>query len=88
MKSAEQMRSTATDGSIENISASADFPPAWTAKYYSIPLIGGYLNVLSQISSYTTSYEDNAEFIANGLSGGESTWVNWCFKVSLKGRSI
>ena len=74
MKPAEQMIST-TESSTDNILVSASFPPEWTAQYLSIPLIGGYLNILSQISSYTTSYEDNAEFITDDLSSGESNWV-------------
>jgi hypothetical protein len=41
-----------------------------------IPLIGGYLNVLSQASSYKTALEENADFIAQDLlEGAESPWM-------------
>ncbi|KAJ5355383.1 uncharacterized protein N7496_012595 [Penicillium cataractarum] len=68
--------STLPESSTENISAEKTVAPEWSAKFLRIPFIGPYLNIMSQISAYTTSYEDNADFIARDLCMGiDSEWV-------------
>lgn len=56
--------------------AAANVPPEWSRKFLWTPLVGGYLNILSQVSAYNTSLEDNADFIAQDLLEGKgSQWI-------------
>ncbi|KAE8155314.1 hypothetical protein BDV25DRAFT_146476 [Aspergillus avenaceus] len=72
----ESPLSTPATGSVDNLSATATVPPEWSTKFLRVPVIGRYLNIMSQISSYATCYEDNAEFIANDLSQDrDSEWI-------------
>jgi hypothetical protein len=64
--------------SADNILVTARTPPEWSAKFYSVPIIGGYLNVFSQAGSYTTTLEDNADFIAKDLERGTAS--EWIYK--------
>lgn len=62
--------------SVDNLLISASVPPQWSQKYLAVPIIGGYLNVFSQATGYTTALEDNADFIASDLlQGTESPWI-------------
>jgi hypothetical protein len=62
--------------SVDNLLVSADTPPEWSNKLLWMPVIGGYLNVLSQASGYNTSLEDNADLIASDLLRGvDSPWI-------------
>lgn len=73
------------EGSADNIVASAGVPPDWSLKFLRIPLIGVYLNILSQASGYTTLLEDNADLIAKDLlDGHDSKWIHQ--KVGIKQR--
>ncbi|KAJ5647043.1 hypothetical protein N7490_003415 [Penicillium lividum] len=66
----------ANEASAKNLSVASTSPPEWSSKLLATPLVGGYLNVLSQVSSYKTSLEDNADFIAQDLlEGTESPWI-------------
>ena len=65
-----------TDVSASNLVAKADSPPAWTDKYRSVPLIGNYLNVMSQAASYGAELESCADFMAADLEKGlASEWI-------------
>ncbi|KFZ00857.1 hypothetical protein V500_00939 [Pseudogymnoascus sp. VKM F-4518 (FW-2643)] len=64
--------------SADNMLVTARTPPEWSSKFYGVPLIGGYLNVLSQARNYTTSLEDNADFIAKDLEKGMAS--EWAYK--------
>lgn len=62
--------------STGNLMASTKTPPGWTDGFSTVPVIGTYLNVLSQISLYTTTLEENADFIAQDLETGmNSQWL-------------
>lgn len=50
--------------------ASADVPPAWEKTLLGVPLVGTYLNILSQTLPYYASLEDCADFIAEDLTKG------------------
>ncbi|KAJ5645287.1 hypothetical protein N7507_011298 [Penicillium longicatenatum] len=64
------------EASAENLSVASTSPPEWSSKLLGIPLIGGYLNILSQASSYKTALEEDADFIAQDLlEGAESPWM-------------
>ncbi|KAJ5928471.1 hypothetical protein N7466_007427 [Penicillium verhagenii] len=64
------------EASANNLSVAGTSPPEWSSKLLRTPLIGGYLNVLSQASSYKTTLEDNADFIAQDLlDGAGSPWI-------------
>jgi hypothetical protein len=66
------------DGSSEeNLLISARVLPEYSLRFLSVPLIGGYLNILSQAMSYgPTTLEDNADIIASDLlKGMDSPWV-------------
>lgn len=66
------------DGSSEeNLLISARVLPEYSLRFLSVPLIGGYLNILSQAMSYgPTMLEDNADIIASDLlKGMDSPWV-------------
>ncbi|KAJ5916933.1 hypothetical protein N7504_000948 [Penicillium tannophilum] len=64
------------EASANNLTVASTSPPEWSSKLLGTPLIGGYLNVLSQASSYKTALEDNADFIAQDLlEGAESPWI-------------
>lgn len=64
------------DVSASNLVARADAPPAWTDRYRSVPLIGGYLNAMAQAQSYFAVLENCVDFIAADLEKGlQSEWV-------------
>ncbi|KAJ5713245.1 uncharacterized protein N7483_010426 [Penicillium malachiteum] len=66
----------ASNATADNIDASASTPPDWSLKLMCVPLMGGYLNIMSQASAYGTTLEDNADFIAKDLlDGRESAWI-------------
>jgi hypothetical protein len=66
----------ADTASAENLLISARVPPEWSLKFLGVPVIGGYLNILSQALGYVTTLEDNADFIAGDLlEGADSPWV-------------
>ncbi|KAJ5102688.1 hypothetical protein N7532_003217 [Penicillium argentinense] len=66
----------ASGSSSKNIVVSAGAPPQWSPRFFSMPLVGGWLNVISQIGAFNTTLEDNADFIAQDLSdGNNSEWI-------------
>lgn len=66
----------ANEASAKNISASASVPPQWSSQFFCVPLVGGYLNIMSQALAYTTALENNADFIAEDLlEGKDSQWI-------------
>lgn len=65
-----------TDASGNNLVVNADHPPALAETYLSVPLIGGYLNLLTQATDYYTTLEDCVDFMAADLEKGlESQWI-------------
>ncbi|PYI09366.1 hypothetical protein BO78DRAFT_308245 [Aspergillus sclerotiicarbonarius CBS 121057] len=63
-------------GDADHLVAAAGVPPDWGTRFLCVPLIGGYLNVFSQVGAYATALEDNADFIARDLvKGEESEWL-------------
>ena len=65
-----------TDVSATNLMAKADVPPAWVETYRTVPLIGNFLNVMSQGQSYFLTIENCADFIAADLEEGlNSEWI-------------
>lgn len=58
------------DCSAANVIAGADSPPGWGASLRWVPLIGPYLNILSQAGGYATSLEDPLDFIAADIEKG------------------
>ncbi|KAJ5577739.1 uncharacterized protein N7459_006703 [Penicillium hispanicum] len=76
----------AAGASADNLAAMVSVPPDWSLKFQGIPLLGGYLNVISQASAYGTALEDNADFIAKDLlDGHDSQWVHQ--KIGVKERA-
>jgi hypothetical protein len=64
------------DASATNLVAKADAPPAWVEKYRSVPLIGNYLNIMTQMQSYFAVLEHCVDFMAADLEKGlESEWI-------------
>jgi hypothetical protein len=64
------------DVSASNLVAKADAPPAWVEKYRTVPLVGNYLNIMSQMQSYYSVLENCVDFIAADLEKGlESEWI-------------
>ena len=64
------------DVSGGNLVAKADSPPAWKNSFRGWPLIGIYLNILSQAQSYYTTLEDSVDFMAADLEKGlKSEWI-------------
>ncbi|KAJ5757143.1 uncharacterized protein N7511_007325 [Penicillium nucicola] len=63
--------------SVENLLISARVPPEYSLRFLGVPLIGGYLNLLSQVLNYgPTTLEDNADLIAYDLlEGMDSPWI-------------
>jgi hypothetical protein len=62
--------------SAENLLVASNIPPEWSQRFLRVPLIGGYLNIISQVSSYGTALEDNADLIASDLLAGlDSMWA-------------
>jgi hypothetical protein len=54
----------------------ADAPPAWNQKYRRVPLVGNYLNILSQVQNYFAVLENCVDFMAADLEKGlESDYV-------------
>jgi putative NADH-flavin reductase len=58
------------DCSADNVIASADAPPEWSETLQWVPLIGPYLNIISQAGGYATSIEDPVDFIAADFEKG------------------
>lgn len=58
------------DTSANNLIFKANSAPAWTGKLLWIPLIGGYLNAMSQAGNYSAVLEDCVDFIARDLEKG------------------
>ena len=58
------------DCSAANVMASVDSPPEWRDILAWVPLIGPYLNILSQAAGYATSLEDPLDFIAADFEKG------------------
>ncbi|KAI1850254.1 hypothetical protein JX266_004112 [Neoarthrinium moseri] len=64
------------DCSAANVFARADSPPEWRDTLQWVPLIGPYLNILSQAAGYGTSVEDPLDFIAaDFVKGGKSEFI-------------
>lgn len=64
------------DVSASNLVAKADVPPAWVQKYRAVPLIGNYLNIMTQAQSYFSVLENCVDFIAADLETGlGSEWI-------------
>lgn len=64
----------------------ADSPPLWSKKFLKIPLIGGYLNVMSQAQDYFATLENIVDVIAGDLEKGlDSEYVGK--RVSVKEKS-
>lgn len=62
--------------SAENLLITSNVAPEWSSRFLCIPLIGGYLNIMSQASWYGTALEDNADLIARDLLQGlDSVWA-------------
>jgi hypothetical protein len=49
---------------------SVDRPPEWSKKLQWIPLVGHYLNIISQMQDYFTKLEDCAAIMAEDLTQG------------------
>lgn len=65
----------------------ADSPPLWSQKFVKIPLIGGYLNVLSQGQDYFATMESIVDVIAGDLEKGlDSEYVGKRVGVKEKSR--
>ena len=65
--------------------AEADVPPAWSNTLLWIPLLGPYLNILTQAPSYFASLEDCVDFIAEDLTKGvQSEFVGHRVGVKIK----
>lgn len=58
------------DCSAANVIAQANSPPEWRDTLAWVPLIGPYLNILSQAAGYATSLEDPLDFIAADFEKG------------------
>jgi hypothetical protein len=66
-----------TTGSVNNLVTAAGVLPGWSRQFLSLPVVGGYLNVLSQAMGYKTALEDNADLIASDLlQGANSPWLH------------
>lgn len=64
------------DVSASNLVAKADTPPAWAEKFRRVPLIGNYLNIMTQAQSYFAVLENCVDFIAADLEKGlQSEWI-------------
>ncbi|KAK9384281.1 hypothetical protein V1515DRAFT_624485 [Lipomyces mesembrius] len=69
-------------GTSAGLAASATVPPHWKDFWFRrVPALGPLLVVLANASQYTTTLEDNAEFIANDLAVNSDDWV--CKKVGV-----
>ncbi|KAK9354059.1 hypothetical protein V1505DRAFT_372253 [Lipomyces doorenjongii] len=69
-------------GTSAGLAASATVPPHWKDFWFRrVPVLGPFIVVLANASQYTTTLEDNAEFIANDLAVGSDEWV--CKKVGV-----
>lgn len=56
--------------------ARATTPPLWKTSWIdSLPVIGRFLTIVMNASRYTTTLEQNAEFIASDLEERESQWI-------------
>jgi hypothetical protein len=75
-----------SDTSADNLLPKADSPPAWSDKYKRIPLIGNYLNIMTQMQGYVAALENCTDFIARDLEKGlDSEWIGK--RVGVKERS-
>jgi hypothetical protein len=64
------------DTSADNLLAKADAPPAWSEKWKKVPLIGNYLNIMTQMQGYVAGLECCTDFIAGDLEAGKgSKWI-------------
>ncbi|KAK9482004.1 hypothetical protein V1527DRAFT_55061 [Lipomyces starkeyi] len=64
---------SATSGGLV---ASATVPPHWKDFWFRrLPVVGPFFVVLANASKYTTTLEDNADFIANDLAVDSDEWV-------------
>ncbi|KFZ19163.1 hypothetical protein V502_03798 [Pseudogymnoascus sp. VKM F-4520 (FW-2644)] len=62
--------------SAENLLIASNVAPEWSSRLLCVPLIGGYLNIMTQASSFGTALEDNADLIARDLLQGlDSVWA-------------
>ncbi|KUL84802.1 hypothetical protein ZTR_07281 [Talaromyces verruculosus] len=74
------------DCSVHDLVVQADSPPLWSKKFLKIPLIGGYLNVMSQAQDYFATLENIVDVIASDLEKGlDSEYVGK--RVSVKEKS-
>lgn len=74
-------------GSV-NLVAGVDAPAAWQKTLQWVPLLGNWLNVLSQMGSYITPLEDCADFMAKDLSAGlDSPYIGKRVSVKSKPKS-
>ncbi|PYI02394.1 hypothetical protein BO78DRAFT_400590 [Aspergillus sclerotiicarbonarius CBS 121057] len=70
------MRPAVGESLVYKLSGESTSPPGWSTKFLRIPVLGPYMNIMSQISSYATSFEMNADFIATDLEKGrDSEWL-------------
>ncbi|EEA22902.1 hypothetical protein TMatcc_001766 [Talaromyces marneffei ATCC 18224] len=75
------------DCSADDLVVQADSPPLWSQKFVKIPLIGGYLNVLSQGQDYFATMESIVDVIAGDLEKGlDSEYVGKRVGVKEKSR--
>jgi hypothetical protein len=71
-----------------NLVAAADKPPAFSKTLQWVPLIGNYLTLMAQASSYYAPLEDCVDFIAEDLSKGlESQFVGKRVGVKVKAKA-
>lgn len=75
------------DCTVDNLVIQADSPPLWSKKFVKIPLIGGYLNLMSQAQDYFATLENIVDVIASDLEKGlESEYVGKRVGVKEKSR--
>lgn len=58
------------DCTADNLLVQADSPPIWSQKFVKVPLIGGYLNLMSQVQDYFATLENIVDLIASDLEKG------------------
>ncbi|KAK9234655.1 hypothetical protein V1525DRAFT_412438 [Lipomyces kononenkoae] len=76
-------RSTELKGaSSGRLATSATVPPHWNDFWFRrLPVVGPFFVVLANASKYTTTLEDNADFIANDVAADSDEYV--CKKVGV-----
>lgn len=65
-------------GSADNLLVSAKTPAGWTRQFWDVPIIGGYLNMMSQAGGYVVKLEDEADLMAKDLESGVNS--QWAFE--------